>query len=117
MKRGFCLFLVFLTFFIFGCATISREIAGEKERQTPIFYPPEPDEPRLQFLASFSSSDDFEKSPSAFKKFIVGDEKKTKPIVKPYGVAVYGNKIYICDTVHNGIDILDFETRTFKYFS
>src|SRR3989338_5883919 len=55
----------------------------------PIFYPPAPDEPRLQFLKSFSASDDFEKPPSAFKRFIVGGEKKQKPIVKPYGVAVH----------------------------
>src|SRR3989338_2562629 len=99
-----------------GCATTGPKAASTAEKPEPIFYPPPPDESRLQFLISFSSSDDFEASPSAFRKFIVGDEKKTKPIVKPYGVSVNGKKVYICDTVHNGIDILDFETRTFKYF-
>lgn len=101
-------------FFISGCAAnskITRENIG------PIFYPLAPDEPRIQFLASFSSSADFEGSESAFRKFIVGDEKSQKPIVKPYGVAVYDHKIYICDTVNNTIDILDFSKRKFEYFN
>jgi len=105
-------FLIIL-FFIFGCATTSK--IAQKE-QKPIFYPPTPDEPRLQFLASFSSSNDLEATPSAFRKFIADEENSSQPIVKPYGVAVYDNKIYICDTVHNGIDILDLEKRKFQYF-
>ena len=84
--------------------------------QKPIFFPPAPDEPRLQFLTSFSSSDDLEQTSSAFRKFIVGVESHSRPIVKPYGVAVYNNKIYVCDTVHNAIDILDLENRKFEYF-
>ncbi|MBI2095765.1 MAG: hypothetical protein HYT89_06320 [Candidatus Omnitrophica bacterium] len=81
-----------------------------------LFYPPPPEEPRIQFLKSFSSSDDFEKPPSAFKRFIVGEEKTTRPVVKPYGVTVRDGKIYLCDTVRNGIDIFDFQTRRFRYF-
>ena len=116
IKLQFCLLLCSLNVFIFGCATATPRAAEPKPKQSPIFYPSAPDEPRLQFLTSFSSSDDFEEPPSTFRKFIIGDEKKAKPIVKPYGVAVHNNKIYICDTVRNGIDILDFETRKFKYF-
>lgn len=116
MKLQSCLFLCFVSIFISGCATATLKVAEQKPKEKPIFYPPAPDEPRLQFLTSFSSSDDFEEPPSTFRKFIVGDEKKAKPIFKPYGVAVRNNKIYICDTVRNGIDILDFETRKFKYF-
>ncbi len=116
LKLRLGIFLVCFSFFMAGCATTKKEIAKEPQEKKPIFYPPPPDEPHLQFLTSFSSSDDFEKEPSTFRKFIVGDEKKTKPIVKPYGVTVHNNKIYICDTVHNGIDILDFDTRKFRYF-
>lgn len=97
-----------------GCALnpkITRENTG------PIFYPAPPDDPRIQFLAAFSSSADFEGSGSAFRKFIIGEEKSQKPIVKPYGVAVYDNKIYLCDTVNNAIDILDFHRRKFEYFN
>jgi len=105
-------FLIFL-FLFSGCATMPKTA---QHKQKPIFYPPEPDEPRLQYLISFSSSDDLEASPSAFRKFIVGEANTAKPIVKPYGVTVFNNKIYVCDTVHNAIDILDLETRKFEYF-
>lgn len=98
---------------ICGCATVAKQTRHE---QKPVFFPPEPGDPRLQYLASFSSSDDLEASPSAFRKFIVGQTNTGKPIVKPYGVAVHDNKIYVCDTVHNAIDILDMEKRKFAYF-
>jgi len=106
-------YLIFL-FLISGCA-FNPKI--ERENIGPIFYPAAPDDPRIQFLTGFSSSADFEGSSSAFKKFIIGDEKEQKPIVKPYGVAVYDNKIYLCDTVNDTIDILDFSKRKFEYFS
>lgn len=113
MKNKFKYFFIFLLFFIAGCATVPK---SAQHKQKPIFFPPEPDEPRLQFLASFSSSDDFEASASAFRKFIVGEANSSKPIVKPYGLTVYNNKIYVCDTVHNAIDVLDFEKRKLEYF-
>jgi len=105
--------ILILFIFVSGCATapkITQENAG------PIFWPPAPEAPRLQFLTSFSSSGDLEAAPGTFRKFILGDEKSTKPIVKPYGVAAHGNKIYICDTVLNSIDVLDIERRKFEYF-
>ncbi len=105
-------FLIFLSF-LGGCAT-TPEIAPQPEKA--VFYPSAPEEPRLQFLTSFSSSNDLEGPPSAFRRFIVGNETSEKPIVKPYGVVVHKNKIYICDTVLNSIDILDLESRKFEYF-
>lgn len=110
-KFGFILLIFMLV--VSGCATLPKIT---QEKQKPVFYPPEPDQPRLQFLASFSSSDDLSASPSAFRKFIIGDVKGAKPIVKPYGISVFNNKIYVCDTVHNGIDILDLEKAKFEYF-
>lgn len=96
-----------------GCRSIPKTTV---QSPAPIFYPAAPDEPRLQFLASFSSSEDLEPAPSRFRKFIADEENTSRPIVKPYGIAVYGDKIYLCDTVHNGIDILDLKKRKFSYF-
>jgi len=112
--KAFCFLFLFL---ISGCAG-TRKITQplQAKNQKPVFYPPEPEKPRLQFLASFSSSGDLESSPGAFRKFLLGEEKNSKPIVKPYGIAVFDNKIYVCDTVHNGIDILDLEKKKFEYF-
>lgn len=110
MKSFACLIILL---FVFGCASLPR---AARENARPIFYPAEPNEPRLQFLAGFSSSEDLGDTASAFRKFITGEEKAGRPIVKPYGVAVYDNKIYICDTVNNSIDILDLGNRKFEYF-
>lgn len=117
MKAKIFIFII-LTHFGFCYCSPPAIAKGRPQppKQKAIFFPPEPDDPRLQYLASFSFSDDFEKPPSAFKKFIVGNEKNAKPIVKPYGVVVHKNKIYLCDTVQNSIDILNFETRKFEYF-
>jgi len=105
--------LLILLFFVSGCATAPKVT---QEKAGPIFYPPAPEAPRLQFLTSFSSSDDLEAAPSTFRKFIVGEEQNTRPIVKPYGVTVHDNKIYICDTVINCIEIMDLERRKLEYF-
>jgi len=98
---------------ICGCIT-AQKIGQEKAR--PVFYPAQPEEPRIQFLTSISTSDDLEWPPNVFKKFIVGKEKDAQPIVKPYGVAVYDHKIYICDTVAHAIVTLDLKIRKFEYF-
>lgn len=91
-----------------GCAT---RRAGEVER---VFYPPAPDAPRLQFLKSFSSSDDVAEQ-SLFSQFILG-RFSPDPINKPYGVATYSNCIYVCDTMLRSVSVLDLERRRFDYF-
>lgn len=116
MKTRILFILALLSVVIVSQATAAPKKTEKKEPPVPIFFPAAPDEPRLQFLMGFASSDDFEKSPSAFRKFIVGDKKETKPLMKPYGVTVHDRKIYLCDTVLGGIEILDFKTRKFEYF-
>jgi len=117
MKLKLCLLAVLAGFLAMPCVEAAPKNTTPGRGEAPIFYPPAPDKPRLQFLKSFSTSADFEKPPSAFRLFITGREKKQKSIVKPYGVAVHDKRIYVCDTVHNGIDILDFNTRKFEHFA
>ncbi len=99
---------VALTCIIAGCATpkLDREI---------VFFPIPPDPPRLQHLTTISSSLDFEAKPSAFFRFISGIRPEAKPILKPYGVALSRNKMYICDTVLGSLEIFDFSTRKMTY--
>lgn len=47
---------------------------------------------------------------------IIGEEKDY-PIQKPYGIAVVRNKIYVCDTKLNGIEIIDLDKKTFDNFT
>jgi sugar lactone lactonase YvrE len=93
-----------------GCATT-------KETPKPVFYPPKPAEPKLQYLTSFTIPDDLLPPPNAFHKFIFGADEKPKPaLIKPYGLTTRGSKLYVCDTITAQIHILDFENRTWEYF-
>jgi hypothetical protein len=100
--------MVLALVFLSGCGP---ELAGDKPAE-PIYYPPAPNLPRIQFLLqitelapSISDSD----SGSGFANFIVGAkiEKKSERINTPYGVAARNGKIYVCDLAIANIHIID----------
>lgn len=64
-----------------------------------VFFPPAPDEPRVQYLTAFGSAKDLRGgSGDTFKTFITGEVPPNTPILKPYGVATSPKNIYVCDT-------------------
>jgi len=81
-----------------------------------VIFPPPPDTARIQFLTSISSSEDVVGKPSFFKRYVFGIEPE-KPIIKPYGIAVQQGKIFICDTMLPGLEIIDLKEKTFTYFT
>jgi sugar lactone lactonase YvrE len=89
---------------LFGCATppVKRETT---------FFPPAPEPPRIQYLTSFSGQKDIEEE-SAFRKFVLG-ETAAQRLDKPYGVAVFDGKIYVCDT-NQTVFVFDLRARTFR---
>jgi DNA-binding beta-propeller fold protein YncE len=80
-----------------------------------VYFPPPPDEPRIQFLTSFSSERGFSGS-SRFLDFVVGTEKTDAALAKPYGIAVHQGKLYICDSFPAVIEILDLSKGRLRYF-
>lgn len=84
--------------------------APPKRQESPVFFPPAPELPRLQYLTSFSSLQDVEEQ-SAFNRFVVGQKQDVK-LDKPYGVAIYDWKIYVCDT-NSTVIIFDLRNKTF----
>lgn len=78
---------------------------------TPLFYPPAPDLPRLQYLTSLSGSKDVE-TQSAFNRFVVGERQEVK-LDKPYGVAIHDGKVYVCDT-NASVVVFDLKRKTFE---
>jgi sugar lactone lactonase YvrE len=92
-----------------GCAT--HRASAPK----PVFYPPPPEEPRLQYLMSFSTADDVAPQ-SAFARFIAGRAPR-RPIVKPYGISVARDRIFVCDTATKAIEILDLRKPKMEYFT
>jgi len=80
------------------------------------YFPPAPDEPRVQFLTSFSSGADLGGG-SSFVDFITGKPAAPNALVKPYGLAVKDGKIYVCDTVANAVEVFDLVRKSSSYFA
>src|SRR4051794_2453375 len=87
-----------------GCAT--RKPAPNNY----IFFPQAPDEPRIQYLMSFGSESDLG-GPSRFDEFLVGEQQVSRPIWKPYGLAIRQGKDYVCDTQAGHVSIADLQKR------
>jgi len=90
-----------------GCATQSGTA-----KKNYYFFPPPPDEPRLQYLTGFSSEEAFgggEKR--TFMSYVTGEVPPDKGISKPYGAAVHGNKLYICDTDVGAVLAVDLQHK------
>ena len=88
-----------------ACAT-----APPKRQESPVFFPAAPELPRLQYLTSFSSLLDVEEQ-SKFNRFVVGQKQDVK-LDKPYGVAIYDWKIYVCDT-NSTVIVFDLRNKSF----
>lgn len=102
--------LLILLGLISGCTGLSKT-----EEQAPVFYPPLPNPPRIQHLASFSKLRDVVFANSAFADFVLGDRKTESDLItKPYGVSMHDGKIYVVDTRGNGYGVLDIANKSFN---
>ncbi len=81
-----------------------------------IFYPPRPAPPRIQYLFSCGNNEDWGVRPSTFTQFLVGKEPP-KTFLKPYGVAIRDNQIFVADTGARNITILDLNKKSMRYFA
>lgn len=91
-----------------GCATQNKPV------KTEYFFPPPPDQPRLQFLTSFASEREFHGSEEkTFMNYLTGTQPPEKDLSKPYGAAVGDKKIYVCDTELGAVVVADLPTRHF----
>jgi len=92
-----------------GCATQTR-IA-----RTYYFFPPPPNEPRLQFLMSFSSEKEFRgHEDRSLMTFLTGELPPDRSFGKPYGAAAGNKKIYVCDTDLNAVLVVDLQDQRIK---
>jgi sugar lactone lactonase YvrE len=97
-----------------GC----RSANIREQELKPVFFPPAPETPRLQFLKSFSGPEDLGVvTQSTFEKFIAGEPEKTEGIKTPYGVAIFEGKLYVCDVSKRMVEVLDLRNRTFGYLT
>lgn len=84
-----------------------------------VVFPPPPDTARIQFLARYSDTRDVEsrKGPSFLGRLIGKDREPEEgsAIVKPYGVAIHSGRIYVCDTMAGGVEVLDLAAHRFEF--
>lgn len=99
-----------------GCAGSSKVKTEAEGIGKYIFYPPLPTQPRFQYLKTFTTSRDIEKSKSKLFKFVVG-EKDLKPLLikKAHGVDMFDGIIYVCDIKGPAVVTLDLKKRRFGY--
>jgi len=103
---AFCLFC--------GC----RSTETTPDLANPVFFPPPPERPRLQFLKSFSGPDSLGvPGPGGFEKFVLGEAEPQTGITTPYGLAISDGKLYVCDVGKRKVEVLDLENRSFGYLT
>jgi hypothetical protein len=105
---------VALTIGFFSVALGCSSKAGTRDEF--VVYPPPPDTARIQFLARISDSRDVARSRSMFQVLVGEREDEVDEIIKPFGISMHEGKIYICDTVLAGVEIIDLEQGSFEYF-
>ncbi len=114
MKR-YIRFLIPLLSALVACIACSPKVRKEITADNLVIFPSPPDTARVQYLTRFSNSIDVTGGRSGFMRFILGEEE-SRPIIKPYGIYVYKGRIYICDSILGGLEILDLNEKTFDYF-
>ncbi|MEW5734338.1 MAG: 6-bladed beta-propeller [Thermodesulfobacteriota bacterium] len=81
-----------------GCASQRTRPAGNPE---PVYYPPAPSQPRLQYLYSINSEKDLGKAESALHQFIFGVLPPEHVVGYAYSIAAGPGKIYFVDRSTN----------------
>jgi DNA-binding beta-propeller fold protein YncE len=91
-----------------GCAAKHSLATG------PVFFPPAPDPPHVQFLTGVSSSADLSEEQSSLSRVLTGGKQTILRIGKPYGVATHAGKVYVCDIGAAQVVVIDFAKKTMK---
>ena len=99
--------LVLVAVVIAGCAATPPE----RRESEHTFYPPLPQPPRIQHLATYSGERDFAAPDSQFAKFVLGEEKNPRGLQRPYGVAMFEGKLYVADSKAPGLAVFDLAQR------
>ena len=119
--------VVVLTVLVISLTSGCEQEALQREKTSlplrPVFYPGLPEKPRIQFLTSFSGTEFITKPEySSMDKFLFGEPESDKVNVdqgvkKPYGVAIYDGKIYVCDVAKRMVEVIDITNKKFGYLT
>lgn len=104
LAGGWHLALLVICVWIGGCAAPNASRVAERSA---VFYPELPNPPRVQHLTTLTGEADLASGGSAFARFIVGDAQQGARLQQPYGVAMYGGKLYVADSKGPGLMVFD----------
>lgn len=109
MKR--MMYAVMAAVLLSGCAG-----TVEKTSET-AFFPPLPQQPRLQFLVSITAEEDIGggKKTGAMQEWLVGKRPSAKQIGRPHDFASTKGKIYISDRGYKKVLFIDLEKKAFDF--
>ncbi len=110
----YTLLAIGLIFVLYSCTKHLVNSNNTKHKELVIFPPP-PDTTRIQFLTTFSNSQDIVKPRSKFAEFVLGKEEILQ-INKPYGINLKFGKIYVTDIGIHGLIQIDLGKKGFSYF-
>jgi DNA-binding beta-propeller fold protein YncE len=105
-------FVSFLWLFVVIICVVPTQLYaaedGDDEAERPVFYPPPPNLPRMQFLTKYASAYDVSESSGGFRSFVFGgEEAEEQAIEKPFGVDIYEGAIYAVDSRGSGYVVFD----------
>ena len=106
---------------VIGLGMLASLIPARAQDDVPLFYPPLPDGPRIQYLTSYSGASDVgkedEKKRSWLSDFVLGEEglEGDEGPNKPYGVSLENGQIHVVDTRGSGYAVFDVAGKDYKF--
>lgn len=110
LRKCNALLVLGLSLCFVGCGSSPKAAEETRAGQSQFaFWPPYPDEPRIQFLVAYQHSGQIaERKPSALADIVYGKESSPDTAVnKPYGVEMWNGRIYTCDIRGGGVMVFD----------
>jgi len=110
--KNFFILLISIVLASLGCAAMPDKEAPHGT----VFYPPLPQQPRLQFLHAISGGHDLGKGQSAFREFLVG-KHQYQTLGRPYDVGAAKDRIYVMDRMYRKIVIFDLVQKELSFLN
>lgn len=102
---------------VVGCSSSGGRTAPKETASGQYaFWPLPPDEPRIQFIRSFRTSEDLrEAKRGGLAELVFGEEDEKAAVVqKPYGVEMRHGKIYVCDIRRPALTVFDLQKNELR---
>ncbi len=94
-----------------GCAEAPTK---PKAAPTAVFYPGQPDPPRIQHLTKFADARDVGAPRDGLADFVLGAEGSENALLRPYGATLFDGKIYVADSRAHALAVFDLKARKFS---